>query len=128
MAVVLAGPFMAQVPAESGCLPAQRPDRRHCYSATSLDAFRPPGGERDGLTIHDTMGVLDRHLADFVDRKALRPLLLALPDRERTILAVRFFEQKTQSQIAEQLGMSQMHVPRLLAGILAQLRCELLTP
>jgi RNA polymerase sigma-B factor len=93
-----------------------------------LDAFRPPGGERDGLTIHDTMGVLDRHLADFVDRKALRPLILALPDRERTILALRFFEEKTQSQIAEQLGMSQMHVSRLLARILAQLRCELLTP
>jgi RNA polymerase sigma-B factor len=100
----------------------------NCYSATSMDAFRPPGGERDGLTIHDTMGVLDRHLADFVDREALRPLILALPDRERTILAVRFFEEKTQSQIAEQLGMSQMHVPRLLARILAQLRCELLTP
>jgi hypothetical protein len=62
------------------------PDRRHCYSATSMDAFRPPGGERDGLTIHDTMGVLDRHLADLVDRKALRPLILRYPDRERTIL------------------------------------------
>lgn len=74
------------------------------------------------------MGVLDRHLADFVDREALRPLILALPDREQTTLALRFFEEKTQSQIAEQLGMSQMHVSRLLARILAQLRCELLTP
>jgi RNA polymerase sigma-B factor len=43
-------------------------------------------------------------------------------------VALRFFEEKTQSQIAEQLGMSQMHVSRLLARILAQLRCELLTP
>ncbi len=92
-----------------------------------MDAFRPPGGERDGLTIHDTMGVLDRHLADFVKRKALRPLILALPDRERTILALRFFEEKTQSQIAEQLGMSQI-VSRLLVRILAQLRCAWLTP
>ena len=96
----------------------------NCYSATSMDAFRPPGGERDGLTIHDTMGVLDRHLADFVDRKALRPLILALPDRKRTILALRFFEEKTQSQCP----MSQMHMSRLLARIMAQLRCELLTP
>ena len=54
----------------------------NCYSATSMDAFRPSGGERDGLTIHDTMGALDRHLADLVDREALRPLILALPDRE----------------------------------------------
>ncbi len=74
------------------------------------------------------VGSRHRHLADFVDREALRPLIFVLPDRERTILALRFFEEKTQSQIAEQLGMSQMHVSRLLARILAQLRCELLTP
>jgi hypothetical protein len=83
VAVVLAGPFMAQVQAEIRMFASTAPDRRHCYSATSMDAFRPPGGERDGLTIHDTMGVLDRHLADLVDRKALRPLILALP-RPRT--------------------------------------------
>jgi RNA polymerase sigma-B factor len=65
------------------------------------------------------VGSRHRHLADFVDREALRPLIFALPDRQRTILALRFFEEKTQSQIAEQLGMSQMHVSRLLAGILA---------
>jgi hypothetical protein len=61
-------------------------DRRQLLFSDINGRFRPPGGERDGLTIHDTMGVLDRHLADFVDRKALRPLILALPDRERTIL------------------------------------------
>lgn len=44
----------------------------NCYSATSMDAFRPSGGQRDGFTIHDTMGALDRHLADLVDREALR--------------------------------------------------------
>lgn len=65
------------------------------------------------------VGSRHRHLADFVDREALRPLIFALPDRQRTILALRFFEEKTQSQIAEQLGMSQMHVSRLLADPLS---------
>jgi RNA polymerase sigma-B factor len=98
------------------------------YSTTSMDAPWPSGGGADGLTFHERMGTLDRHLADLVDRESLRPLILALPDRERTILALRFFEEKTQSQIAEQLGMSQMHVSRLLARTLEYLRRELMGP
>jgi RNA polymerase sigma-B factor len=96
------------------------------YSTVSTDASRTSGDGTDGLTIHDTMGTLDHHLAALVDRESLRPLILALPDRERTILALRFFEEKTQSQIAERLGMSQMHVSRLLARTLGYLRRELM--
>jgi RNA polymerase sigma-B factor len=48
------------------------------------------------------------------DREALRPLLAELAPRERTILALRFFRQLTQTQIAEQVGISQMHVSRVL--------------
>jgi RNA polymerase sigma-B factor len=55
-------------------------------------------------------------------RESLRPLLAALPSRERHIIALRFFQGLTQSQIAEQVGLSQMHVSRLLAKSLAQLR------
>jgi RNA polymerase sigma-B factor len=98
------------------------------YSTTSTDAALPSAGGTDGLTFHERTGTLDRHLADLVDRESLRPLILGLPDRERTILALRFFEEKTQSQIAEQLGMSQMHVSRLLARTLAYLRRELMGP
>lgn len=98
------------------------------YSTLSMDTPRPSGGENDGPTIHDTMGTLDRHLANLVDRESLRPLIIALPDRERTILALRFFEERTQTQIAEQMGMSQMHVSRLLARTLANLRRELMRP
>ena len=59
------------------------------------------------------------------NREALRPLLAALPERERTVLLLRFFESLTQTQIAERVGISQMHVSRLLAKSLARLRDQL---
>ena len=55
----------------------------------------------------------------------LRPLLDQLPERDRTVIILRFFESLTQSQIAERVGISQMHVSRLLARTLARLRDEL---
>ena len=57
--------------------------------------------------------------------QTLNPLLAGLPPRERAIIHMRFFENMTQSQIAEQVGVSQMHVSRLLAKSLAQMRTEL---
>ncbi|WP_181784575.1 sigma-70 family RNA polymerase sigma factor, partial [Pseudonocardia pini] len=57
--------------------------------------------------------------------EALRPLLDRLPARERDILMLRFFGDMTQTQIAERLGISQMHVSRLLARTLADLRSGL---
>ena len=59
------------------------------------------------------------------NREALRPLLDALPERERTVLMLRFFESLTQTQIAERVGISQMHVSRLLAKSLTRLRDQL---
>jgi RNA polymerase sigma-B factor len=50
----------------------------------------------------------------------------ALPERERTILMLRFFGEMTQTQIAKQIGVSQMHVSRLLSRTLTQLRASLL--
>ena len=58
-------------------------------------------------------------------QQTLSPLLERLPPRERTIIKLRFFGNMTQSQIAEQVGISQMHVSRLLARTLAQLRTEI---
>jgi RNA polymerase sigma-B factor len=52
----------------------------------------------------------------------------ALPERQRTVLLLRFFENMTQTQIAERLGISQMHVSRLLARSLAALREQAQTP
>jgi RNA polymerase sigma-B factor len=52
-------------------------------------------------------------------------MLAELPERERTILVLRFFGDMTQTQIAEQIGVSQMHVSRLLSQTLARLRDQL---
>ena len=67
-----------------------------------------------------------RPSTSIVDRVAVGPVLEALPERERTILYLRFFRGMTQSGIAEQLGISQMHVSRLLSSCFAQLREEVL--
>jgi RNA polymerase sigma-B factor len=55
-------------------------------------------------------------------RESLRPLLDKLPERERQIIMMRFFKNMSQSEIAEQVGISQMHVSRLLARALGELR------
>jgi RNA polymerase sigma-B factor len=60
------------------------------------------------------------------NREALQPLLQQLPDRERTIIVLRFFGNLTQTQIADRIGISQMHVSRLLARTLVDLRKGLL--
>ncbi len=68
------------------------------------------------------LGTEDPQLVDAEHRAALSPLIARLPPREQTILHLRFFEGMTQSEIAARLGISQMHVSRLLARSLTQLR------
>jgi RNA polymerase sigma-B factor len=68
------------------------------------------------------LGFLDHALDLVEDRVTLRPLVAKLPVRERTILALRFVRGMSQSQIAAEVGVSQMHVSRLLARSLATLR------
>ena len=90
------------------------------YRFASLDA--PSPGDEGGSTLGSRLGEEDAGLVDAEDRATLSPLLASLPAREQTILHLRFFEGLTQSVIAERLGLSQMHVSRLLARSLAQLR------
>lgn len=71
------------------------------------------------------MAADDEAMRGVEDREALRPLLARLPARERRIIALRFVRGMSQSQIAEEVGISQMHVSRLLARTLASLREEL---
>ena len=89
------------------------------YRFASLDA-PSPGDEGD--TMGATLGEDDPELIDAERRATLSPLLARLPPREQTILHLRFFEGLTQSEIASRLGISQMHVSRLLGRSLAQLR------
>jgi len=75
----------------------------------------------------DSLGMVDEALEGVEYRESLKPLLEQLPPREKKILLLRFFGNMTQSQIAAELGISQMHVSRLLARTLAQLRDGLTT-
>jgi RNA polymerase sigma-B factor len=96
----------------------------NAYSAVSLDA--PDGGDDDSPAVADSLGMMDEALEGVEYRESLKPLLEKLPAREKRILMLRFFGGMTQSQIATDLGISQMHVSRLLARTLAQLREGLL--
>ncbi len=90
------------------------------YSTSSIDA--QVGGDADAPLLADRLGAEDPDLEGVEYRESLKPLLAALPARERRILVLRFFHGLTQSQIADEVGISQMHVSRLLARSLATLR------
>ncbi|MFG2739823.1 RNA polymerase sigma factor SigF [Streptomyces chartreusis] len=94
-----------------------------CFSALSLEAEMPG---TDGYALGDAIGGPDPAFEVIVDRVSVKPCLERLPERERTILYLRFFGGMTQSRIALHLGISQMHVSRLLSGCFAHLREELL--
>lgn len=89
------------------------------YNVHSLDA-PVPGAEE--LSVSDTMGEDDAQLNMFEDLVSLRPLLDQLSPRDRRILALRFFHEQTQQQIADQVGVTQMQVSRLLTKVLRRLR------
>ncbi|HMK96934.1 MAG TPA: SigB/SigF/SigG family RNA polymerase sigma factor [Acidimicrobiales bacterium] len=93
------------------------------YRSTSLDA---PSDEGEPLATR--IGEEDPSLENAESRATLSPLLAQLPERERLILGLRFFDGLTQSEIASRLGISQMHVSRLLARSVAQLRSAAETP
>jgi RNA polymerase sigma-B factor len=95
------------------------------YNTLSIDSGGSGSADDDARAIADTLGDVDAGLERIENREALRPLLDALPERERTVLVLRFFESMTQTQIAERVGISQMHVSRLLAKSLARLRDQL---
>lgn len=99
-------------------------DASAAYSALSLDA--PYGDSEEATTLEDVLGDVDTALEGVVDREALKPALAGLPARERRILLLRYFGNKTQSDIARQVGCSQMHVSRLLSTTLERLRHEML--
>lgn len=98
------------------------------YSTLSSDAPANPGGSDDGQPLSKVFGDLDANLDKVLDIEVVRPLLAALSEREQIVLRLRFFESMTQTQIAERLGISQMHVSRLLARSLAKLRTQAQVP
>jgi len=92
------------------------------YHPVSLSA---PAGPDTDLGLADPLGEDDPGMAAVDNRQSVKPLLATLPERERKILTMRFFGEMTQSQIADELGISQMHVSRLLSQTLGNLRAAL---
>ncbi|MFF8392532.1 RNA polymerase sigma factor SigF [Streptomyces sp. NPDC016172] len=96
------------------------------YNSASLDATI--NGSEDGeAALQDFIGSEDQALELVEDFHALAPLLAQLDEREREIIHMRFVEELTQVQIGERLGVSQMHVSRLLSRTLTRLREGMLT-
>ncbi|MFI1195163.1 RNA polymerase sigma factor SigF [Micromonospora sp. NPDC020750] len=92
------------------------------YRATSLST---PVGADGSRELGDTLGANDHGLDLAEIRVALGPALATLPERERRILSMRFHGNLTQAQIADRIGVSQMHVSRLITRALAKLRGQL---
>ena len=92
------------------------------YAPVSLSAGPSGEGELDPM---ETIGTEDTNFERTEQRASLEPALELLPDREREILRMRFEDGLTQTQIAEQVGVSQMHVSRLIRKSLARMRAEL---
>jgi RNA polymerase sigma-B factor len=98
----------------------------NAYSTLSLDAS---DNDEDGAaSMLDAIGVDDQNLEHVEIRESIKPLLDKLDAREKKILLLRFFKNMTQSQIAAEIGVSQMHVSRLLSRTLEQLRSSLEEP
>ncbi|MCW2814572.1 MAG: sigF 2 [Nocardioides sp.] len=98
----------------------------NAYSTLSLDAT--DDNDDGSSSMLDAIGVDDEGLEHVEIRESLKPLLEQLAPREKKILLLRFFKNMTQSQIAEEIGVSQMHVSRLLTRTLVQLRSSLEMP
>lgn len=92
------------------------------YNSTSLDASLSGEGEDDTAPLAEFIGREDPALELFEDFHTLAPLLDRLDERSRRILHLRFVEELTQSRIGDELGISQMHVSRLLSRALERLR------
>ncbi|WP_107657598.1 RNA polymerase sigma factor SigF [Nocardia suismassiliense] len=98
----------------------------NAYQSSSIDAVAGDDIENAPLPLLESLGEEEPSYHLVEDYLAVRPLIEELPERERQVLIMRFFESKTQSQIADVLGVSQMHVSRILSKTLNQLRDQAL--
>jgi len=92
-------------------------DARQAYASSSID--KPT--DATGVTLLERLETDDTHLLLADDRVVVEEAIRELPERQQRILDLRFNEDMTQTEIAEHLGISQMHVSRLLASALKSL-------
>ncbi|GAA1684510.1 SigB/SigF/SigG family RNA polymerase sigma factor [Glycomyces endophyticus] len=119
------GPELAEHLGVSEAEVAEGLEARQAFRSVSLD--EPAHADTGAGALAETLGAEDLALRLVDDIGALAPLLRELPEREQRILALRFFGERTQAQIGEAVGLSQMHVSRLLKQTLEELRERMLT-
>jgi RNA polymerase sigma-B factor len=113
-------PSIAQIAGRMGLEPEAVVEALEVRGASRVGSLDAPRAEDDDRTVPLVDNSIDFGAVD--ERMELSPLLARLPAREREIIRLRFCEDLTQSQIAERLGISQMHVSRLLSQTLTKLR------
>ncbi|MFG3508622.1 RNA polymerase sigma factor SigF [Streptomyces sp. NPDC047821] len=96
------------------------------YTAGSIDLPLDDSGDNSSETLSDRLGEPDRELEIVENVQALKPLIEQFDERDRRILQMRYVDEMTQSEIGAELGVSQMHVSRLLSRITSRLREGLL--
>lgn len=119
-------PTIAEIAAELGATSEEileAMDAGSAYSAASLDM--PVGEDEAGSTLGDMLAIDDEILGRSDERATVAAHLQELPARERSIVYLRFFEAKSQREVAEVMGMSQMHVSRILRKTLDELRTKI---
>jgi RNA polymerase sigma-B factor len=118
-------PSIAEIAEEVGTIPEQVLEALEAGSARSMLSLSATASDDDDLNPMETVGSEDPQFERVEERAALEPALHALPARERQILRMRFEDGLTQTQIAARVGVSQMHVSRLIRKSLEQVRAEL---
>jgi RNA polymerase sigma-B factor len=121
-------PTIAEIAAELETTPEQvleAMEAGSAYSTVSLSSGPGGGGDDDDFDPMESIGAEDEEYERTEQRASLEPALETLPEREREILRMRFEEGLTQTQIAEKIGISQMHVSRLIRKSLARMRDQL---
>jgi RNA polymerase sigma-B factor len=97
-------------------------DAAKAFDAISLDMPRSNGSDSEGSAYAETVGAHDERFEMVEYNAVIEPTMAALPERDRLILRLRFEKDLTQSEIAERLGISQMHVSRIIRRSLDRLR------
>ncbi len=114
-------PTIDEIAARCGATSEEVLDAMEAVQAYSTSSLETPIGE-DGAAPIDVLGSEDPSLEVLESWTSVAPAVRALPARERRVLYLRFFRGLTQSEIAREIGVSQMHVSRILAQTLARLR------
>lgn len=120
-------PTLAEIAAHAGLTEREAADGLEAldtFTSLSLDAQTQSQTDIGPMSLGETLGAPDPAIDKVVDREAVKPQLCRLPERERRILYMRFFGGMTQSMIADTLGISQMHVSRLISRSCAAIREE----